>query len=144
MNAAGEPQALLGAVGLFRYCSPRHLARIGALAAPFKVCAATVVVSAGARNVPLVLVLAGMARARGRDADVIGVGPGDHFGADTLLDGGPARWTVRAVTPMRLAIIERRNFLELLLAAPMLARRVLVAASEDLHDGGGRSTNDVV
>jgi CRP-like cAMP-binding protein len=144
MNAAGEPLVLLGAVGLFRYCSARHLARIGALAAPFEVCAATVVVSAGARNVPLVLVLAGMARARGRDADAIAVGPGAHFGADTLLDGGPAPRTVTAVTRMRLAVIERRNFLELLLATPVLARRVLVAASEDLHRGGGQSSNDVV
>jgi CRP-like cAMP-binding protein len=60
-----------------------------------------------------------------------------------LLDGGPAAWTVTAVTGMRLGVIERRNFLELLVAAPVIARRVLVAAREDLHRAGESSGGDV-
>jgi hypothetical protein len=109
-----EPAAVLGAVGLLRYCSARHLARIGALMAPLEVRAATVVVAAGARDVPLVLVLGGVARAEGHDGHAIRIGPGAHVGADMLLDGGPAAWTVTAVTGMRLGVIERRNFLALL------------------------------
>jgi CRP-like cAMP-binding protein len=138
-----EPEAVLGAVGLLRYCSARHLARIGALAAPLEVPAATVVVAAGARDVPLVLVLGGVARAEARDGGTIRIGPGAHLGADTLLDGGPAGWTVTAVTPMRLGVIERRNFLELLVAAPVIARRVLVAARQDPHGARGSSGGDV-
>jgi CRP-like cAMP-binding protein len=138
-----EPAAVLGAVGLLRYCSARHLARIGALVAPLEVSAATVVVAAGARDVPLVLVLGGVARAEGHDGDAFRIGPGGHVGADTLLDGGPAAWAVTAVTPMRLGVIERRNFLELLVAAPMIARRVLVAARQDPHSAGGSSGGDV-
>jgi CRP-like cAMP-binding protein len=138
-----EPAAVLGAVGLLRYCSARHLARIGALMAPLEVRAATVVVAAGARDVPLVLVLGGVARAEGHDGHAIRIGPGAHLGADMLLDGGPAAWTVTAVTGMRLGVIERRNFLELLVAAPVIARRVLVAAREDLHRAGESSGGDV-
>jgi CRP-like cAMP-binding protein len=132
-----EPEAVLGAVGLLRYCSARHLARIGALAAPLEVPAATVVVTAGARDVPLVLVLGGVARAEGHDRDAFRIGPGAQLGVDTLLDGGPAAWTVTAVTGMRLGVIERRNFLELLVADPVIARRILVAVREDLDGGGG-------
>jgi hypothetical protein len=64
---AAEWEGLLGGVGLFRYCAPRDVARIAALAAPLAVAADTVVVSAGAREAPLVVVLAGVARGEGRD-----------------------------------------------------------------------------
>jgi len=130
-----EPAPVLGAVGLLRHCSGRHLARIGALVAPLEMSGATVVVAAGARDVPLVLVLGGVARAEGQHGEAFRIGPGAHLGADTLLDGGPAPWTVTSVTAMRLAVIERRNFVELLVAAPVIAGRVLRAVREDLNGG---------
>jgi CRP/FNR family transcriptional regulator, cyclic AMP receptor protein len=66
------------------------------------------------------------------------LGPGAHFGAVTLLDGGPAPLTVTAVTSMRLAVLERANFMELLRAAPLVAVRILTAVGEQLRRGSGR------
>ena len=66
-----------------------------------------------------------------RDGERVGaVGPGDFFGEVGLL--GP-RWqrsaTVVATSPMRLLVIARRQFRELLFAAPSVAARVHGAAS---------------
>jgi CRP-like cAMP-binding protein len=136
---AAEREGLLGGVGLFRHCSRRDLARIAALAAPLEVGTGTVVVSAGARQAPLILVLDGVARAEEHDRRPLRLGRGAHVGTVSLLDGGPARLTVIAVTPMRLAVIERGNFMELLQAAPAIATRILVAVGEELRRGGGGS-----
>ena len=138
MGDAGRAE-LLDGIEFFRYCSRRDLARIAALAAPRDVNAGAVVVTAGAREAPLVFVLDGVARAEGHDGLRLWLGCGAHVGAVTLLDGGPAPMTVTAATPMRLAVIERENFIELLRAAPPIAIRILVAAGEEVRRGRGQS-----
>jgi CRP-like cAMP-binding protein len=133
----GSCEAILAQVDLLRRCSRRDLTRIAALAAPLEVDAGTIVVTAGARNAPLILVLDGIARGQRPDGSQIALEGGAHVGAVTLLDGGPAPATVIAVTPMRLAVIERRNFVELLRAAPSIATRILVGAGDEVHRRGG-------
>jgi CRP/FNR family transcriptional regulator, cyclic AMP receptor protein len=65
-----------------------------------------------------------------RDGERVGaLGPGDFFGEVGLL--GP-RWqrsaTVVATSPMRLLVLARRQFRELLFAAPSVAARIHGAA----------------
>ena len=65
-----------------------------------------------------------------RDGERVGaLGPGDFFGEVALL--GP-RWertaTVVASSPMRLLVLARRQFRELLFAAPTVAARIRGAA----------------
>jgi CRP-like cAMP-binding protein len=136
-------EAVLAAVQLFRHCTPRDLSRIAALAAPLEVRAGTVVVTLGARNAPLVLVLYGIARAERRDGSAVQLERGAHLGAVTLLDGGPAQSTVTASTPMRLAVIERRNFVALMCSAPSIAARILAAAGEQLQRRNERSGDSI-
>lgn len=135
----GSCEAILAQVDLLRHCSRRDLRRIAALAAPLDVDAGTTLLTAGARNAPLILVLDGMARGERPDGSGMQLEHGAHLGAVTLLDGGPAPLTVIAVRPMRLAVIERRNFVELLRAAPSIANQILVAAGEELRRRGERS-----
>jgi CRP/FNR family transcriptional regulator, cyclic AMP receptor protein len=132
-------EAILAQVELLRRCSRHDLTRIAALAAPLEVDAGTIVATAGARDTPLILVLNGMAHAEGPDGSQIQLERGAHVGEVTLLDGGPAPSTVTAVTPMRLAVIERRNFVELLRATPSIATRILVGAGQEVHRRGERS-----
>jgi CRP-like cAMP-binding protein len=129
----GSCEAVLARVDLLRRCSRRDLARIEALAAPLEVDAGTALVTAGARNTPLILVLDGMARGARPDGSQIQLERGTHVGALTLLDGGPALSTVTALTTMRLAVIERRNFVELLRATPSIATRILIGAGDEVH-----------
>jgi CRP-like cAMP-binding protein len=67
-----------------------------------------------------------------RDGERIGhLGPGDFFGEVGLL--GP-RWersaTVVATSPMRALVMARRQFRELLFAAPTVAARIRGAATQ--------------
>jgi CRP/FNR family cyclic AMP-dependent transcriptional regulator len=67
-----------------------------------------------------------------RDGERVGrLGPGDFFGEVGLL--GP-RWersaTVIATSPMRLLVMARRQFRELLFAAPTVATRIRGAATQ--------------
>jgi CRP-like cAMP-binding protein len=67
-----------------------------------------------------------------RDGERVGaLAPGDFFGEVGLLAG---RWersaTVVATSPMRLLVLARRQFRELLFAAPTVATRIRVAAAQ--------------
>jgi CRP-like cAMP-binding protein len=138
-----ERETILAGVELFRHCSSRDLRRVAALAAPLQVRAGTVIVTFGTRNAPLVLLLDGIARAERRDGSAIQLERGAHLGAVTLLDGGPAQSTVTASTPMRLAVIERRNFVALMRAAPSIATLILAAAGEQLQRHNERSGDSI-
>jgi CRP-like cAMP-binding protein len=67
-----------------------------------------------------------------RDGELVGVlEPGDFFGEVGLLG---ARWertaTVVATSPMRLLVVARQQFRELLFAAPTVASRIRGAAAQ--------------
>jgi len=55
--------------------------------------------------------------------------PGAFFGEMSLLDGGPRSATIVAETPVRLLVINRRNFSVLLKDAPGLTETLLMTLS---------------
>ncbi len=55
--------------------------------------------------------------------------PGDFFGEMSLLDGEPRSATVSAITDVRLLVVERLHFWQLLNETPDLVRRMLVTLS---------------
>jgi len=57
------------------------------------------------------------------------VEPFDFFGEMSLLDGGPRSVTVRAATALRVLVIDRKNFQQLLREVPELTQRLLVTLS---------------
>ena len=68
---------------------------------------------------------------QGKQAVIALLGPGDFFGEVGLLG---ARWqrtaTVVATSPMRVLVVARRQFRELLFAAPTVAARIQGAAAQ--------------
>jgi CRP/FNR family transcriptional regulator/CRP/FNR family cyclic AMP-dependent transcriptional regulator len=58
------------------------------------------------------------------------LGPGAFFGEMSLLDGGPRSATVVAQTPLRLLVINRRNFYTLLAEFPDLTLNLLEVLSK--------------
>ncbi len=61
------------------------------------------------------------------------LGPGECFGEMSLLDGEPRSATVTAVTSVRLLVIDRRGFWQLLREVPALAERLLITLSQRLR-----------
>ena len=56
--------------------------------------------------------------------------PGDFFGEMSLLDGEPRSATVTAITDVRLLVVDRFHFWQVLNETPDLVRRMLVTLSK--------------
>ncbi len=89
--------------------------------------------ASGARSLDVFCIVQGRARIvlhsqEGREVSVREIGPGDVFGELAALDGGPRSAGVVALTPVRLAVLARADFLACLentpAAALWLARRL--------------------
>lgn len=95
--------------------------------------AAETILASGARSLNVFCILEGRAHVvlhsrEGRAVSVREIGPGDVFGELAALDGGPRSASVVALTPTRLAIMARADFLACLetsaAASLWLARRL--------------------
>ncbi len=64
--------------------------------------------------------------------------PGKYFGEMSLLDGGPRSATVIADTPLRLLVIQRRDFSTLLREAPDLTESILTTLSRRVRQAEAR------
>ena len=117
-------------VPLFEACSQRQLRRVAKIARVFDVAAGTVLTRAGEPGDEFFLLLDGTARVVVSAEKHVPVHPGEFFGEMSLLDGGPRSATVVADTPIRLLVITRRHFSELLKDVPGLTPTLLVTLSK--------------
>jgi CRP/FNR family transcriptional regulator, cyclic AMP receptor protein len=69
----------------------------------------------------------------GRQFIVARLGPGDHFGEMSLLDGEPRSASVVATTDSELLVLRREDFLQELEQHPVLMRQMLTALSRRLR-----------
>jgi CRP/FNR family transcriptional regulator/CRP/FNR family cyclic AMP-dependent transcriptional regulator len=60
--------------------------------------------------------------------------PGEFFGEMSLLDGEPRSATVKAETDLRVMVIRRANFWQLLREVPELTQKMLVNLSRRVRD----------
>jgi CRP/FNR family cyclic AMP-dependent transcriptional regulator len=115
----------LGAVPLFAGLSNKHLKRLAAQADELSFEPREVIVEEGMLGETLFVVLTGRARVTRRGRKVGEVLPGDFFGEQSALDGGPRSATVSAETPMRVLRLFRHTLLELLRDEPGLILKLL-------------------
>ena len=121
--------ALLEKVPLLAGLSRRQLQEIARLADEVDVPAGKRLASVGDVGSELFVIIEGRASARvNRGREVI-LGPGEFFGEMSLIDGGPRSATVDAATNMRLLVVARREFWELLRVAPPLALTIMKTLS---------------
>src|SRR5262245_46567960 len=133
--------ALLRSVWLFSACTDDELARIAALSRPREVEVGTAVTRQGDEGNEFFVVVEGDASAT-VDGDEVGtIGSGGFFGEMALLDGAERVATVTATTPMRLLVLDRHDFNEMLaIAMPEVTPKLLAVVGARMraieeHDG---------
>jgi CRP-like cAMP-binding protein len=126
-------------VALFEGCSQRQLRSVARIARIFHVAAGTVLTRAGEPGDEFFLIVDGTARAEVSAGRRVLLHPGEFFGEMSLLDGGPRSATVVADTPLRLLVISRRHFTELLRDVPGLTQTILVTLSRRVRQAEERA-----
>jgi CRP-like cAMP-binding protein len=96
-----------------------------------------VLARAGEPGQEFFMIVDGTARVDVNPKKQIRLGPGAFFGEMSLLDGGPRSATVVAETPVRLLVINRRNFSTLLTDFPDLTLSLLAVLSKRVRQAEG-------
>lgn len=105
----------LRAIPLFRSCSNKDLATVDSLVAEDRAESGEVIVREGRPGRESFIILSGEASVTVGGRRVAQLGPGEFFGEMALLDRRNLRTaTVTALTPMRLLVIDPRQFSTLL------------------------------
>ena len=135
-----ERVRLLQGIWLFSTCTDDELGRIAALAEPREAETGDELTRQGEEGVEFFVIVEGDASAA-VDGDEVGtIGPGGFFGEMALIDGGERVATVTATSPLKLLVLGRHDFNEMLeVAMPQIAPKLLavvgarIRAIED-HD----------
>ena len=128
-----EKIARLEEVALLEECSRKQLKAVAKITEVVEVPAETVLARHGDTGNEFYLIMDGSARVELPARRRTRLKPGDYFGEMSLLDGEPRSATVIADTPMRLLVIQRRDFSTLLREAPELTQSILVTLSRRLR-----------
>ena len=120
----------LRGIELFSDCTNRQLAEIDGLMTEVAVPAGTALIREGRQGREFFIIREGSAVVT-RDGDVIdGLDAGAFFGEVALLDRAPRTVSVTAVTDMRVWVLSRPEFFELLDRMPAVAGRVRRVADD--------------
>jgi CRP-like cAMP-binding protein len=79
------------------------------------------------------VILEGKAEAMDGETHLADMVPGEFFGELALVDRSPRSASVRATTPMRLAVMSRRQFLSMVQTIPPVEQRVRDKIAERLE-----------
>lgn len=128
---------LLGSVPLFGGLSKQELKQVLASGREVEFGAGRDIVQESDQARDFYLILSGQASVwvRGRRRQELG--PGDHFGEISVLDGGPRSATVTAEGPVLALRLDRSNFLALLDKHGSIGRKLLVELSSRLRAAEG-------
>jgi trk system potassium uptake protein TrkA len=136
-----ERIALLRGVWLFSACDDDELSRIAALSRPREIAVGTEVTRQGDEGDEFFVVVEGDASAT-VDGDEVGtIGAGGFFGEMALIDGGERVATVTATAPMKVLVLDRHDFNEMLaIAMPEVTPKLLAVMGARMrtieqHDG---------
>ncbi|MDP9094640.1 MAG: cyclic nucleotide-binding domain-containing protein [Actinomycetota bacterium] len=123
----------LRATPMFAHVSDAALARIDSSMVEIVVEAGSVLTTENDYRREAFIVVDGIAEVRVAGRAVSSVGPGDLVGEMALLDGGPRSATVVALTPLRVYVLDPRQFTELF-ADPASAAWIAAKLSQRLRE----------
>jgi len=117
---------LLKEVDLFSACTRKELRQLQSLMSMTKARSGQVLAKKGSLGREFFVIVDGEATATCSGERVAKLERGSFFGELALLDGGPRTATVTAVTDMRLLVLTRREFQELITSQPSIVIKMLV------------------
>ena len=121
-------------VPIFEGCGRKQLRAVADISKVVEVPALAVLTRQGAREDEFFVIIDGSVTVRLSSRKRLRLGPGDFFGEMSLLDGEPRSATVKAETDLRLLVINRRHFWELLREVPELTQRMLMTLSRRVRE----------
>jgi CRP/FNR family cyclic AMP-dependent transcriptional regulator len=127
--SSDEKMRHLEDVPLLAECTQKQLRAISDISRVVEVPAGTSLTRAGQPGDEFFVILDGSAAVEKPGKKRVFLRPGDFFGEMSLLDGGPRSVTVRAATPLRVLVIDRKNFQGVLREVPDLTQKLLVTLS---------------
>jgi CRP-like cAMP-binding protein len=126
--------ALLGGVWLFSACDEDEIERIAAMAEPRSVEVGTEMTREGEPGLEFFVIVEGDAVASVEGDEVGRISAGGFFGEMALIDGGERVATVTALNPMKLLVLGRHEFNEMLeIAMPSVAPKLLAVVGERMR-----------
>lgn len=108
----------------FRDCSLRELQAVERLMTRLDLPADRVLCEQGERGYEVIFLVDGIARVERDGAEVALLGPGEVIGEMAVLSGSVRNATVTAVTPVRVFVLDTREFGAVLEAVPSIRRWV--------------------
>ena len=141
MDRHGWIDDQLAKVPLFEGLSKKELREISSLATQLDEREGTVLTKQGALGNEFIIIIDGEAEVQVDGKTIKSLGPGDYFGEIALLTHRPRTATVVAKTPMKIEVIDRREFATMLADAPEVGAKLLeavasrLAETEDLSRG---------
>ena len=123
----------LSEIPLFSGCSQKDLQHLVRAADEVTIGAGTVLTREGDVGREVFIILGGAAEVVRDEQVVASLGPGDHVGELSLLDGGPRTATVTASTDVDLLVLSRPAFNGVLDEIPTLAHKLLVSLARRLR-----------
>jgi CRP/FNR family cyclic AMP-dependent transcriptional regulator len=136
--AESDVAGLLSRIDLFAGLSRRQLKQLALQAKEVRHAAGHVVTGEGRPALGFHLILEGQAAVTQGGSGRRTLGPGDHFGEISMIDGQGRSATVTAVTPMRAVVLSHATFDELLDEDPGFARGLLLVLCARLREAEQR------
>jgi CRP-like cAMP-binding protein len=125
---------ILALVPLFSGCTRAERREVAQLGTLIEITEGSELITQGTSGREFFIVMSGEAACSVRGATVAVLGPGDFFGEMALIDGGPRTATVSAASPLRVVVLDSREFNRLLLASPSIAMKLLRNLAGRLRD----------
>lgn len=120
-----ERKQCLSFVPLFRRCTSREIGAIAEAVVDRDVTAGTVLCQEGDEGEEFFIIVSGRAAVTRGGAELAELSNGAFFGEMAMLDGGPRTSSVTATTDLRLLVLNRKRFHELLGRSPTMAQKLL-------------------
>ena len=121
-------------IPLFSACSKKDLQRLSRAADELSISAGTDLPVEGTIGREAFVILSGRASVLKAGEKVATLGPGDHFGELSLLDGGLRTATVTATTDVTVLVLSKPAFNGVLDEIPTLAHKLLVSVAHRLRE----------
>ncbi len=121
------------AVPMFSACTRKELDLVAKLTTETELPEGSVLIAEGQPAHELVIILEGDAIVTRKGLEVSRIGAGDFVGEVALLDNGPRTATVIATSPLRVEVIEARDFEQLMQEVPTVTRKVAIGLARRLR-----------